>query len=181
LVEISEFVQGNRTNILATLSFGSTGYWLASKTPQGVRPRDRLLLKTPVVGKVLIQSTLFNLTSAFSALLQSGIPSMEATRQDAVGFSNRFLTYAGEQHLPLNTLEVTEVERNLGEEDFPAVKYYIVGTGPLQPLIASLGPLNNYPTTLVDDIEYFQADEDREVWAMPLNLEVLYHEHEGQG
>ena len=88
-----------------------------------------------MVGKVLIQSNLFNLTSTFSALLQSGIPSMEATRQDAVGFRNRFLTYAREQHLPLNTLEVTEVERNLGEEDFPAIRYSIVVTGPLQPLI----------------------------------------------
>ena len=91
LVEISEFVQGNRTNILATLAFASTGYWLASKISRGLRFRDRLLLKTPVVGKVLIQSSLFNLTSTFSALLQSGIPSMEALRLTADSINNSVL------------------------------------------------------------------------------------------
>ena len=80
LVAVSDFVQAYKMAILLSLAGAVVGVFLASKTERGNRVTDRVLLKTPVVGKVLMQSSLFSLTSTFSTLLRAGIPSMDALR-----------------------------------------------------------------------------------------------------
>ncbi|NQW22720.1 MAG: type II secretion system F family protein [SAR202 cluster bacterium] len=87
LIEVSEFVQAYKMVIFIVLATVLVGSWLTSKTVRGRRVMDRYFLKFPIIGSVLMQSNLFNLTSTFGTLLRSGIPSMEALRlsKDSLG------------------------------------------------------------------------------------------------
>lgn len=80
LIEISEAVQTYKTIIFISLVALVVGGWLVSRTRRGRRMMDLYLLKIPVVGGVLMQSNLFNLTSTFGTTLLAGIPSMEALK-----------------------------------------------------------------------------------------------------
>lgn len=69
-------------NFWWVLLIGLTGGILALKkwsdTPQGRLALDQLLLKVPIVGKLIINVTLTNLNRTFALLVAAGIPLLEA-------------------------------------------------------------------------------------------------------
>ena len=64
---------------------------LYMRTERGALARDKLLLKVPIVGSVLLQSNMFGLTSTFTALIDAGVPTVEALRLSVDGVGNRVL------------------------------------------------------------------------------------------
>ena len=58
-----------------------------TRTPSGARQRDRLLLRVPIVGSVLLRSSMFSLTATLKTLIGAGVPLVEALRlsREAVG------------------------------------------------------------------------------------------------
>ena len=58
-----------------------------TRTPSGARQRDRLLLMVPIVGSVLLRSSMFSLTATLKTLIGAGVPLVEALRlsREAVG------------------------------------------------------------------------------------------------
>ncbi len=53
--------------------------------------RDKIFIKIPVVGSVLMQSSLFNFTSQFSTLLLAGIATVESLRLSRESLGNQVL------------------------------------------------------------------------------------------
>lgn len=91
LISIADFFANYRIHVFLGVG-GVVGVtWLYAKTRRGTKMRDSLLLRIPVVGKVIMQSSLFSLTSTFSALLEAGIPTVEALRLSEEGLNNVIL------------------------------------------------------------------------------------------
>ena len=63
LLSISDFITAYRYFLFAGTGGLATAAWLYARTAQGARVRDRILIKIPVVGSVLMQSNLFNFTT----------------------------------------------------------------------------------------------------------------------
>lgn len=63
--------------ILAGLG-GVIGFKRWTKTPRGAMIYDTLILKTPIVGKVITDVTMTNFTRTFGLLIGAGIPMLEA-------------------------------------------------------------------------------------------------------
>lgn len=91
LVSIADFFAVYRIHVFLGIGVVVLVTLLYGKTRNGTRLRDRLLLRIPVVGKVTMQSSLFSLTSTFSALLVAGIPTIEALRLSEDGLNNVIL------------------------------------------------------------------------------------------
>lgn len=91
LITIADFTKAHRLHILGGAVGGAALAWAYFRTYTGARTRDRILLRVPVVGGVLMQSALFTFTSTFSTLLQAGIPTAEALRLSRQSLSNQVL------------------------------------------------------------------------------------------
>ncbi len=88
LLAIGEFVSDYRFHLLFGLAGSLVAGYFYLRTRLGIRTRDRLLLKMPIVGRVIMENNLFSLTSTFSALLEAGIPSVEALRLSGDSLNN---------------------------------------------------------------------------------------------
>ena len=91
LLTIADFTTAYRVHLLGVVAGLGATAWLYFRTAAGARTRDRILIKIPVVGGVLMQSNLFNFTSQFSTLLQAGIPTVESLRLSQESLSNQIL------------------------------------------------------------------------------------------
>lgn len=91
LIAIADFTTEYRTQMLLAAGALAVSGTLYFKTRQGSRLRDRVLLKVPMVGGVLMTSNLFSLTATFSTLLKAGIPTAESLRLSAESLNNQIL------------------------------------------------------------------------------------------
>ena len=78
LVAIADFIGLYKMQMFGVIFGVGISLWLYLRTKSGAIRRDRVLLKLPVISRVLVQSSLFHFASIFSTLLQSGIPTVEA-------------------------------------------------------------------------------------------------------
>ena len=127
---------------------------LAMRTPQGTLLRDRILLRIPVVGSVILASNLFILTSTVVALLEAGVPPIEALRLTVEGLNNVLLR----RGLAVVTKEASE-GRRLGEafgdqSIFPALLSQGIVVGELR---------GTQVDTLHGLAAYYQQETDRTV------------------
>ena len=104
LVVIADFTTDYRTHIFGIAVGLAATSWLYFRTASGARMRDQILIKVPVVGGVLMQSSLFNFTSTFSTLLQAGIPTAESLTLSRESLNNQILR----ERLDQIILSVTE-------------------------------------------------------------------------
>ena len=74
--------------IFGTVAVVGVGGWAFVRTRFGVRAKDRILLRVPVVNGVMMRSNLFSLTSTFGSLLEAGIPTVEALKLSSDGLTN---------------------------------------------------------------------------------------------
>lgn len=88
LISFSEVSKGNTTYILAAILGLPAALWVYTRTPNGTRVRDRVVLKMPVFRTVIERMNLFGLTATMSSLLESGIPIMETLRLSQQGVTN---------------------------------------------------------------------------------------------
>ena len=88
LIGISDFAEAYRMYLFGSVAAVAVAGWLFNRTAFGVRTKDRMLLKIPVVRGVTMRSNLFSLTSTFGTLLEAGIPSIEALKLSSDGLNN---------------------------------------------------------------------------------------------
>ena len=88
LVVIADVVGAYKMQLFGLVFGGGISLWVYFKSKRGRIVRDRLLLRAPVIGRVLVQSSLFHFASVFSTLLQSGIPTAEALQLSADSLDN---------------------------------------------------------------------------------------------
>ena len=91
LLAMGEFVSDYRFQLLFGLAVSVVAGYLYLRTRLGIRMRDSLLLRLPVVNRVIMENNLFSLTSTYSALLEAGIPSVEALRLSGDSLNNVIL------------------------------------------------------------------------------------------
>ena len=91
LIGISDFAEAYRVYIFVSAAVLAVAGWLFIRTSFGVRTKDRLLLRIPVVSGVTMRSNLFSLTATFSTLLEAGIPTVEALKLSSDGLNNVIL------------------------------------------------------------------------------------------
>ena len=91
LIGISDFAEAYRMYIFGSAAVLAVSSWAFVRTAFGLRARDWVLLRIPVVSGVIMRSNLFNLTATFGTLLEAGIPSVEALKLSRDGLNNVIL------------------------------------------------------------------------------------------
>ena len=118
------------------------------------------------------------LQSELAALLDTAGPPDLPTEQGALEFRTNFVAYASEQRLPLSSLEVSDITVNLGDTEFPAIRYSIVVSGSLDALIGSLRIFELFPTASLQSMEFFRAEQGPNIWGLSMTLDVLHQPEE---
>jgi len=98
------------------------------------------------------------LQEELATLLSSPKPRVLPTQQESLAFRSRFVAYASEQKLPLSSLEVSDITHNLGDSEYPAVRYTMVVSGSLNSLVGALQIFESFPTATVQRMEFSRAD-----------------------
>ena len=91
LVSMGDFVGQYRIQLFFGLAASVVVGFVYMRTRLGIRTRDLLLLRMPLVGRVVMENNLFTLTSTLSALMEAGIPSVEALRLSGDSLNNVIL------------------------------------------------------------------------------------------
>ncbi len=94
VVGLSEFLQANGFKMIGGTIVGVFLLRRYVRTPNGRNVKDVLLIATPVVGDLVIQTAMEKFTSNLSLLLRSGMPLLEALRAVREMFNNNAV-YAG--------------------------------------------------------------------------------------
>ena len=88
LIAVSNFLQSYGLFIIAPVVAIVFIIGITMRTEPVQRLRDRVLLKMPVVGQVLLYSNMFYLTTTLSTLLKAGLPPIEALKLTEDGLGN---------------------------------------------------------------------------------------------
>ena len=127
---------------------------VVSRTAAGAKLRDRILLRIPVVGGILLGSNMFFVTTTLSTLLRAGVAPIEAMRLAEEGLSNAMVR----ERLAVVTQrasEGTKLGEAFGEERmFPSILSQAIVTGELR---------GNVADTLSGLAEYYEDLTDRAV------------------
>jgi type II secretory pathway component PulF len=154
LIAISDFLEVYKGRMSLGMAAAIVALIVGVRTPRGARLRDRVLLRTPVVGPILVKSNMFSLTSTFSTLLDAGIPPIEALQLSKESLGNSVLR----DELG-NVIDVASSGTRLGQAfadraAFPAILAQGISTG------ESSGSM---PATLRALAEYFEQETNRSV------------------
>jgi type IV pilus assembly protein PilC len=78
LIAISRFVGGNLVWEFLALGVGGYLFWKWKATPAGRRKLDELILKAPVIGKVVLKASIARLTRTLGTLMENGVSVVSA-------------------------------------------------------------------------------------------------------
>lgn len=154
LIATSDAIQVYKLYVMAAGAGIAAVVWGYTRTLHGQRVRDRLMLRIPVVGGVVLKNNLFSLTSTFSTLLEAGVPPVEALELSRESLNNVVL----QERLDRVIVEVRE-GTHLGQafsqhELFPPLLSQGVVTGEVG---GALAP------TLRALSEYYQQETTRSI------------------
>ena len=88
LINTSDALQNYSVYIIIPVIVAALLASIATRTARGKRIRDHILLAVPVVGKILVGSNMFYLTTTISTLLKGGVSPIEAMKLAEQGVSN---------------------------------------------------------------------------------------------
>lgn len=118
------------------------------------------------------------LQEKLASLLSTPKPPVLPTQQESLAFRSSFVAYASEQKLPLSSLEVSYITLNLGDFEYPAVRYTMVVSGSLDSLVGALQTFESFPTATVQSMEFSRADQGADTWALSITLDVVHQPEE---
>ena len=121
------------------------------RTPTGLRLRDHVLLTVPVVGKILLASNMFFLTTTLSTLLRGGVPPIEAMNLAEQGLSNTVMRDRLKR-VTQKASEGTKLGEAFGEDSgFPPILAQAVITGEMRgSLVDTLSGLSDFYEDVTD-------------------------------
>ena len=90
LIIVSEFSSEYGTSILIGLAVLAVLVFVALRTEIGRAATDTVLLRVPVIGRVIVANNMFALTSILSTLLRSGMSPVEALKLTQRGMANAY-------------------------------------------------------------------------------------------
>jgi type II secretory pathway component PulF len=129
LMNLATFVTQDWLIIVIALAAIIIGSWVFMKTPAGAEARDRLLLKLPLIGKVIMRSTISRFSRVLGTLIYGGVPILEALEISGLSASNKvFLKSARAVEEEVRAgRPIAEAMRDAGE--FPPVLVQMVAVG----------------------------------------------------
>ena len=90
LIGVSDFFGEYGAPILIGLAVLAVLIFVALRTEFGRAATDTVLLRVPVIGRVIVANNMFSLTSILSTLLKSGMSPVEALRLTQRGMANAY-------------------------------------------------------------------------------------------
>ena len=129
MVNFGEWLQSNIFSVLfiSFLSIGST--WLLFLTDTGKLLKDRLLLRTPIFGKIIKDNILSKFSKTFGILVNAGVPIIDTFGLVKKVVENRVyeLAIIDSSKSIENGLNISQALKNTGE--FPSVMIQLLSTG----------------------------------------------------
>lgn len=129
MVDFGEWLQSNIFSVLfiSFLSIGST--WLLFLTDTGKLLKDRLLLRTPIFGKIIKDNILSKFSKTFGILVNAGVPIIDTFGLVKKVVENRVyeLAIIDSSKSIENGLNISQALKNTGE--FPSVMIQLLSTG----------------------------------------------------
>jgi type IV pilus assembly protein PilC len=101
VIGLSHFVSENFYWLAPTLIVGAVALYLWTRTPSGGLMLDRLLLKLPIVGVLLRQLAIAQVTRSLATLLAGGITVVESWEIAAESITNKELRQRSSATLPM--------------------------------------------------------------------------------
>ena len=97
LLAVTDFLTNNALLIIGVLIAAFIGYrvWIASEA--GATMRDSLILRTPVVGKVMLKAVVSRFSRVLGTLVYGGVPILEALQIAGMSAGNRTFRVTSEQ------------------------------------------------------------------------------------
>ncbi len=118
------------------------------------------------------------LQEKLAGMLSAPRPPALPTHQESLALRSTFVAYASEQKLPLSSLEVSDITLNIGQSQFPAVRYTLVVSGNLDPLVGALQIFESFPTATVHSMEFSRAEQESDNWSLSITLDVVHQPEE---
>ena len=129
LITVSDFFSAYGTRILIGLGILAVLFFAALRTEFGRAATDTVLLRVPVIGKVIVANNMFALTSILSTLLKAGMSPVEALRLTERGMANAYYRRRLGRVIDRVT-EGTKLGEAFGEEGgFPPIVSQAIITG----------------------------------------------------
>ena len=129
MVNFGEWLQSNIFSVLfiSFLSIGAT--WLLFLTDTGKLLKDRLLLRTPIFGKIIKDNILSKFSKTFGILVNAGVPIIDTFGLVKKVVENRVyeLAIIDSSKSIENGLNISQALKNTGE--FPSVMIQLLSTG----------------------------------------------------
>jgi type IV pilus assembly protein PilC len=129
LIGVSSFFGEYGTPILVGLAVFAVLLLVALRTEIGRAATDTVLLRVPVIGRVIVANNMFSLTSILSALLKAGMSPVEGLRLTQRGMANAYYRRRLGRVIDRAT-EGTKLGEAVGEDGgFPSIVSQAIITG----------------------------------------------------
>ena len=129
LINVSDFFGEYGASILIGLAVLAVLIFVALRTEIGRAATDTVLLRVPVIGRVIVANNMFALTSILSTLLKSGMSPVEALKLTQRGMANAYYRRRLGRVIDRAT-EGTKLGEAFEEErGFPAIVSQAIVTG----------------------------------------------------
>lgn len=129
LMDFSAFMVVYGVWVFAGLAVLAVAFWQWCRTPKGAEVKDRILVKTPVLGKFLRYSDVLAITQTFSALLENGVTTIDALRMSENVITNRKIKERFEVVRPLVADGASISGAFAQTECFPDLVLDMIGVG----------------------------------------------------
>ncbi len=159
LVGLSEFLLSYGVFVLLALALGLGGFWRWRRTAAGRATTDGWLLRVPLAGSYLTNSTVHNFSETLAVLLENGVTTAEALRMTERTITHRTLRRAFAEATD-RVLEGEKISVSLGRTGyFPdlVLDRLAVGesTGNLAPSLRDIA--RTYRETLATQLQAFST------------------------
>ncbi len=164
VVTVSKAVENNITWLGPALALALISFLIWQRTPQGREMLDRLLLKLPIVGDIIRQSTTARFCRSAATLLNGGLPLLEALDIAAEVIGNRRIA----QTMPEVVRGIQEgqtlVETLERAQWMPALATDMIGVG------EKSGSL----VTMMDEVaQFYEAELDVRIASLTALIEPI--------
>ena len=98
------------------------------------------------------------------------------SRDEAMRLGQEILFYADAQQLNLPVFGREESVATLGDQDYTSIRYSLAAQGSTESLAGVLQLLRDFPTAIVQTLNFIRPPEGLNSWEMTLELDVFYGE-----
>ena len=145
LIAISDALSANATYVISVALVLAVVLLIAIRTEFGRAASDTVLLRVPIIGKVIVANNMFTLTSILSTLLRAGLSPVEALKLTQRGMANAYYRRRLERVVARTTAGV-KLGVAFGEDSgFPPIVSQAIITGEMRgSLAATISGLTEY-------------------------------------